>query len=184
MKSNKILLLALAFASGCLCIGACAVLGGLALIYPSVTNAMATNSTLAIGEMAPDFQLETLTGETLTLSQFRGQPVLLSIGTTWCPSCRGEAPFLQGLHERQTGLVILAIDSEEEAQTVQEYADELGLTYPIALDLDGAVSDAYGVWAIPTNLLIDEDGYIRARIIDSLTEDHLAAMLENAGISP
>jgi len=134
--------------------------------------------------MAPDFQLETLTGETLTLSQFRGQSVLLTFGAIWCPSCRLEAPILQQLHENQSDLVILAIDSEEEAQTVQEYADELGLTYPIALDLDGAVSEAYGVWAIPTNLLIDEDGYIRARIVDSLTEDHLTAMLENAGISP
>ena len=184
MKSNKILLLGLAFASGCLCIGACAVLGGLVLIYPSVTNSMVTNSSLAVGEMAPDFQLETLTGETVSLSQFRGQPVLLSLGTTWCPACRLEAPFLQQVHEHYSELVILMVDSEEDAQTVQEYADEFGLTFPIALDLDGTVNDAYRVWAIPTELLIDENGTVRARIIERVTEENLAAMLEEAGISP
>jgi peroxiredoxin len=184
MKSHRKLLIGLAAASGCLCIAVCAVLGALVLIYPSVYNAMLSESSLAVGEEAPDFQLETLTGETLTLSQFRGQPVLLSIGATWCPDCRLEAPLLQQLHERQTGLVILAIDSKEDAQTVQEYADEFGLTFPIALDLDGTVNDAYRVWAIPTNLLIDENGIVRARVIERVSEDNLAAMLEKAGITP
>jgi len=184
MKSHRKLLLGLAFASGCLCLGACAVLGALILIYPSIESAIASNSSLTIGETAPDFQLETLTGETVSLSQFRGQPVLLSLGATWCPDCRLEAPLLQQLHERQTGLVILMVDSKEDAQTVQEYADEFGLTFPIALDLDGTVSQAYRVWAIPTNLLIDENGTVRARIIERVTEENLAAMLENAGITP
>ena len=79
MKSHKKLLIGLAIAATGMCILACIALGGLFLISPSVYNAMLTNSSLAIGEQAPDFELETLTGETLTLSQFRGQPVLLSL---------------------------------------------------------------------------------------------------------
>jgi peroxiredoxin len=184
MKSHRNLLLGLAIASGCLCIGACAVLGALVILYPSVYNAMLSNSSLVVGETAPDFQLETLTGEAVSLSQFRGQPVLLTLGATWCPDCRLEAPLLQQLHERQTDLVILMVDSKEDVETVQEYADEFGLTFPIALDLDGSVNDAYRVWAIPTELLIDENGVVRARIIERVTEDNLAAMLEGAEITP
>jgi peroxiredoxin len=184
MKTHRKLLLGLAAAGGCLCIVVCAALGGLLIISPSVYNAILSESSLAVGDPAPDFQLETLAGETITLSQFRGQPVLLSLSATWCPGCREEAPVLQKLHERQSGLVILSIDSKEGAQTVQEFADEFGLTYPIALDQDGAVSQAYRVWATPTNLLIDENGVVRARIIDSITEEKLAAMLEKAGITP
>ncbi len=184
MKTHRKLLLGLAFASGCLCLFVCAVLGAMIILYPSITEALASNSSLSVGETAPDFQLETLTGETVSLSQFRGQPVLLSIGATWCPDCRLEAPLLQKLHERQSGLAILAIDSGEDAQTVQEYADEFGLTFPIALDLDGAVNNAYRVWAIPTNLLIDENGVVKARIIERVTEDNLAAMLEKTNITP
>jgi peroxiredoxin len=184
MKSHRKLLIGLAAASGCLCIGVCAVLGALVLIYPNVYNAMLSESSLAVGETAPDFQLETLTGETFTLSQFRGQPVLLTIGATWCPDCRLEAPLLQQLHESQSNLVILMVDSKEDASTVQEYADEFGLTFPIALDVDGTVNDAYRVWAIPTELLIDKNGTVRARIIERVTEDGLAAMLEESGINP
>jgi peroxiredoxin len=184
MKSRRKLLLVLAFAAGGLCLIACVVLGALTLIFPSAYNAMLSGSSLQVGETAPDFQLVTLTGETVSLSQFRGQPVLLTLGATWCPDCRREAPLLQRLHEQGSGLVILMIDSKEDAQTVQEYADEFGLTFPIALDPDGAVAEAYRVWAIPTELLIDENGIVRSRIIERVTEDNLAAMLEQAGITP
>jgi peroxiredoxin len=76
------------------------------------------------------------------------------------------------------------VNSKEDAQTVQEYADEFELTFPIALDPDGKVAQTYRVWAIPTELLIDENGVVRARIIESVTEESLANLLEQAGITP
>jgi thiol-disulfide isomerase/thioredoxin len=125
-----------------------------------------------------------LSGETVRLSDFRGQPVLLTLGASWCVDCRREAPLLQALHERHPELVVLMVDSKEDLGTVQRYADEFGFTFPVVLDLDGAVAQTYRVLAIPTELLIDEKGIIRARLVEQVTEEKLAALLPKVGIEP
>jgi len=126
MNSRRKLLLGLGIAGGGLCLISCVVLGALFFIFPSAYNAKLSSSSLQIGETAPDFQLETLSGETVSLSQFRGRPVLLTLGATWCPDCWREAPLLQRLHERQSNLVILMIDSKEDAQTCRNTPTNMG----------------------------------------------------------
>lgn len=182
MKSSTKLIIAL----GLFVIGACAVvclaLGGLVAFSPLIMEQMVANSSLPVGQTAPDFELAALNGGSLRLSDFRGQPVLLTFSASWCPDCNLEAPMLQALHERGGNLAILMVDMEEDRDAVLGFADEYGFTFPIGLDYDGAVSKDYQIWAIPTNLLIDENGVIRARIIEQVTEEKLEAMLEEAGI--
>ncbi len=136
----------------------------------------------AIGSAAPDFKLTPLDGGTVTLSQFRGSPVLLELSATWCPDCKDTAPRLQALHETYTDLVVLSVDSEEDAATVRAFADEYGLTYPIALDSDGAVSGLYQIWAIPTLFFIDGEGIIQDVIIETYSENHVMEALDKIGI--
>lgn len=182
--SNGWVVTLVALALGGLCLAVCAALGGLALLAPAAYEGLLNSSSLEVGQPAPDFELSTLGGDTIRLSDFRGRPVLLSFGASWCPDCRRAAPVLQTLHEQDPQLAVLMVDVQEDRDAVQAYADEFGLTFPVALDYDGAVMQAYRVIAIPTELLIDGEGIVRARIIEQVTQAGLAALLEEAGIEP
>ena len=140
--------------------------------------------TITCDTTAPNFELTALTGETIRLDQFHGQPLLLTIAATWCPGCRAEAPVLEELHQAHPELVILMVDSKESPEIVQQFADEFGITHPILLDRDVAVMDLYQVFAIPTVLFIDEDGMIRAKVIESVTPQLLAEKLPLIGLTP
>src|SRR5690625_1953509 len=83
-----------------------------AMIDESSTQTDGENTTdaefgLERGNLAPDFELETLDGETAKLSDFRGKPVLLNFWATWCPPCRAEMPDMQKFYEDKD-VVILA----------------------------------------------------------------------------
>ena len=138
MNSRRKLLLGLGIAGGGLCPISCVVLGALFFIFPSAYNAKLSSSSLQIGETAPDFQLETLSGETVSLSQFRGRPVLLTLGATWCPDCRKEAPIVEELHRSHPELVVLLVDSLEGQAEVRGFANEFGITHPILLDQENS----------------------------------------------
>jgi peroxiredoxin len=159
---------------------------GLALadrILPRVEQYLLENRSLKVGAAAPDFELTSLNGETIRLSQFKGQPVLLSIGASWCPDCRLEAPLLQKLHEEHPELVVLMVDSGEERDVVQGFADEFGMTFPVLLDQDEKLMELYQVFAIPTNYFLDADGMIRAKLIEQVSPDLIVEGLLLIGIS-
>jgi peroxiredoxin len=185
MKQNKLgwpLIIILAIFGMCLL--CCLALGVVVIFAPEYYSAMLDDSSLKVGTNAPDFELATLTGEIVRLSDFKGRPVLLTFGATWCPDCRKEAPLLNRLHEEKPDLVILLVDSKEGAEIVQEYAEQMGITHPILLDPDGEVMELYQVFAIPTELFIDADGVIQAKIIESITEERLSEMLPLIGVTP
>jgi peroxiredoxin len=128
---------------------------------------------------APDFTLPQLNGESLTLSQLRGQPAIINFWATWCPPCRSELPALQAAyvaHKGQIGFV--AVDVKEEANTVAGFAQELGLNFPIVVDADGAVSDgSYQIRGLPTTLFIDANGVVVARHVGPLNEESIESYL-------
>jgi thiol-disulfide isomerase/thioredoxin len=181
-KPNWILITGLSFAG--LCLLGCMGFAGLALFFPSVYQYYLNSSSLAIGSTAPNFELTSLTGETFRLDQFRGGPVLLSLGATWCPDCRAEAPVLEEFHKAHPELTILMVDSKESPEVVQQFADEFGITHPILLDRDGTVMNLYQVFAIPTVLFIDAEGVIRAKVIEGVTPELLTEKLPLIGMSP
>ena len=185
MKTKKrSVLKIIGFTIAGLCILAVLGIVGLTVFSQKIYKAMLAGSSLQVGTAAPDFQLQTLSGETVRLSQYRGQPVLLTIGAAWCTDCQREAPLLQELHAKHPELSIMMVDVKEDQAIVNRFADQYGLTFTIALDTDGKVNDQYRVLAIPTELFIDAQGIIRARIIEQVTAQTLPAMLEQVGIQP
>ncbi len=167
-----------------LCLLACVGMGLLIRFGPDIYQHSLNQSSLNVGTAAPDFELESLDGQSIRLSQFRGQPVLLSFGASWCPDCRKEAPLLQELHESHPDLAILLIDSRESPETVGNFAARFGITHPVLLDADGSISDRYQIVAIPTELFIDAEGTIRAKIIETVTSKLLAEKLPLIGVNP
>jgi peroxiredoxin len=114
------------------------------------------------GAPAPEFSLVDLNGDTHSLADYRGQPVIINFWATWCPPCRAEMPDLQQVYEKNEddGLVILAINQSESPNTVEDFADEYDLTFTIMID-NFQVSDTYEVMAYPSTYFIDRAGRIQ-----------------------
>jgi thiol-disulfide isomerase/thioredoxin len=106
------------------------------------------------------FTLSDLSGKKVSLSSFKGKVVFLNFWATWCPPCRGEMPSMERLYQKlkDKGLVILAVDLQEDAKSVRKFVNELKLTFPVALDSDGKVGAAYGARSIPTSYIIGRAG--------------------------
>jgi peroxiredoxin len=129
------------------------------------------------GFPAPDFTLETLDGEVITLSELQGQVVVVNLWATWCPPCRAEMPALERVWNdyRDQGLLILAVDQREPPATVSAFAEEFGLSFPILLDRDGAVGARYQLRAYPTTFFVGRDGVIRDMILGGPMSEALIA---------
>ena len=146
----------------------------------SVTlTGIAGGVTPRIGEAAPDFTLQDPSGKPVSLSGFRGHPVFVNFWASWCPPCRSEMPDIQALAQENAGrgLVVLGVNMQEDTQPVVRYAQTLGLTFPLALDRNGAVATRYNVTGLPTSYVVDEDGVIRAMNIGPLPPKGLRAKL-------
>jgi cytochrome c biogenesis protein CcdA/peroxiredoxin len=117
---------------------------------------------LEVGQRAPDFEVNTLDGDTIKLSDLRGQAVLLNFWATWCGPCRIEMPEFQTIYEleRDKGFTILAIDFRESRDQVEPFVEDLGLTFTIGLDQSGDINQQYRVSSYPTSILVDGNGII------------------------
>lgn len=183
MKSNKKLWIIIAgiVMSGA-CLPSCVALVIASGLGTTAYNTLTAESAVGAGKTAPDFELTSLKGQTIRLSQYRGKPVIVNFSATWCPDCKKEAPILQNAHASHPELVVLSIDLNEDSQTVQAFADKYGLTFDILLDRDGRVGDVYRVYAIPTLYFVDRDGTIRARLVETSSSQQLEEALTAIGV--
>lgn len=117
-------------------------------------------------ELAPDFELATLGGGTVRLSDLRGRWVLVNFWATWCAPCRDEMPYLDRLAvDHADHLSVLAVNMRESEATVRTFVEELDLHLPILLAPDDATLLAYYVRGLPISVLIDPDGSVTQRIV-------------------
>lgn len=136
----------------------------------------------ALGHPAPDLVVATPGGGSVRLSDLRGRPVLVNFWASWCGPCRSEMPAMQRLYERwqPEGFTILAVNQGEPEATAVAFAQSLGLTFPLALDTDYAVSDLYAVRSLPTSFFIDREGVIRSIVIGAMNGPLLESNLRKA----
>ena len=117
---------------------------------------------------APDFTLLNPAGQSLRLSDYRGNVVLLNFWASYCAPCRAEMPAMQALWRRyrEQGLVILAVAADKgSAAPVQDFLAELAIDFPVLLDGEGTVREQYQVTALPTTYLIGRDGKFLGRVL-------------------
>ena len=117
-------------------------------------------------EAAPDFALETFAGETLRLSDLRGKVVVLNFWASWCPPCRWEMPFFETISQeyKERGVIFLGVAISDTMEDASDFADSVGVTYPLALDAAGETARDYEVLGLPTTFLIDKEGAIQRRL--------------------
>lgn len=135
------------------------------------------------GFQAPDFELQTLTGETVTLASLRGKPVIINLWASWCPPCQAEMPSFQHVYEdyHDKGVVILAINLtlQDREEDVRQFVLKNHLSFPVLLDSDGDVERQYSTHALPTTYFVSADGIIRERVIGGpIAEALLRAQIE------
>jgi peroxiredoxin len=127
------------------------------------------------GFAAPDFQLDLVGGGHVRLSELRGQIVIVNLWASWCPPCRAEMPALERVNQsnRDRGLEILAVNTtfQDSEAGAAEFAQEFGLTFPIALDRTGEVSRSYLLRALPTTFFIDRQGIIQKVVLGGPMSD-------------
>jgi len=165
-----------------------ATLPGDATVPNSIEGAAANldaadaNTGTNIGETAPNFVSTRPDGETISLTDYRGEVVLLNFWATWCGPCRIEMPeFEDSFQEyRDEGFTILAVNNQERPEQVTAFADQLGLTFPLVMDQRGDINAQYGVVNYPSTYLIGRDGEILDRHLGPLTSNAIAEMISSA----
>lgn len=127
------------------------------------------------GDTAPGFTLKTLDGDTVSLSDFRGHPVLINFWGTWCPPCRDEMPLVVAAFRahQDARLVVLAVDGRDQetsTRAVRNFVAEFQMPFPVPLDEKGTVRKRYKLRGLPTTVFIGADGVLRAVNIGPLSE--------------
>jgi peroxiredoxin len=133
-------------------------------------NAHQRISAPQVGFRAPDFTLHTLDdGGSFTLSELKGQAVLVNLWATWCPPCRVEMPAIEKMYKeyKNQGLVVLAINMtyQDKPESILPFTKEYGLTFPILLDINGVVSNSYKIHSLPSSYFINRAGIINKVVI-------------------
>lgn len=111
---------------------------------------------------APDFSLKDLQGNIFKLSNYRGKPVLIFFGTTWCPSCRSELSVYKEIYETYSrrGMEVVYINIMEPRAKVIKFAKANALPFKVILDENGDVATRYSVIGVPALVLISREGKI------------------------
>lgn len=121
------------------------------------------------GFLAPDFELKTPTGESIRLSNLRGQAVLINLWTTWCPPCRAEMKSIEKVYQeyRDEGFTVLAVNMtyQDDPSAVMPFVQEQGLSFPILLDETGEIANSYQLRSLPSSFFIDRNGIISEVVI-------------------
>ena len=123
------------------------------------------------GTTAPVFSLKDDSGATVSLAAYRGRVVLMNLWASWCPPCRAEMPDLQRLSERYaaSGLVVIGVNEGESPQRARDFAQSLGIRFPIWIDDQQRYGRLYAALGMPTTVVIGRDGVVSAGFDGPLT---------------
>lgn len=136
------------------------------------------------GNKAPDFQLESLNGETIRLSDLEGKKVILNFWATWCPPCKAEMPHMQDFYDEQKdkNVELLSVNlttAEKNVKDIETFVHEYELTFPIVLDQEGEIRDLYQAISIPTTYFIDSEGFIRKKVIGPMDKEMMYELVKS-----
>jgi len=112
---------------------------------------------------AHDFTLQSRSGETISLSDLKGDVVMVNFWATWCAPCRQEMPHLEALYQRykDLGFTLLAVNVEDNRAGADKWLAERPVSFPVLFDPKNEVSKLYDVVAMPSTVMVGRDGTMR-----------------------
>ena len=144
------------------------------------------NEGLTKGYIPPDFELTTLAGDVVKLSELKGKKVILNFWASWCGPCKAEMPHMQKYYEKNkdtSNVEIIAVNMTTQERKgmegIESFVESYGLTFPIPLDEEGVVIDTYKVMSIPTTYIIGTDGKIEHKIVGPMDEKTMEDLVNN-----
>jgi peroxiredoxin len=140
---------------------------------------------LKAGETAPSFTLPDLrSGDPVSLSAFRGRPVIVNFFASWCPDCRDELGAVATVARRTTGRVaVVGVDSNESSDSAaSNLLARAGATYPVAVDARATVATQYLVQALPVSYLVDASGRVVGAAIGPQSVSSIERWLARLGV--
>ncbi len=163
------------------------ILFGAVVGLPPVISRLRPNTSPRPGYAPPDFSLQSLDGQTVSLSAQKGKPVVLVFVASWCEVCREEMPMMVEAFRahRIHDVVFVGVDSFEDRAPVQKFRDDFQIPFPLLLDADGTVASRFEVKGTPTNLFIDRSGVVRDLVVGgplsrAYLDKEIAPLLETA----
>ncbi|UYB45209.1 thiol-disulfide oxidoreductase ResA [Lysinibacillus capsici] len=138
------------------------------------------NEVLKIGDEAPNFTLVDMQGDKHSLEEYKGQGVFLNFWGTWCKPCEREFPIIDRYYNeyKEKDIQVLAINIAESDFVVQNYIDRKGLTFPVLIDKNKSVMEAYNINPLPTTILINSEGKIEKIITGEMKEQDIKSYME------
>ena len=151
---------------------------------------------LDVGSRAPEYTAFDLDGDSVSLSAYRGDVVLLNLWATWCAPCLKEMPALQRLHEQlsRDGLRIVAVSVDappslsnplgQLGSDIEDFISRFGLTFTVLRDPSGKIQRVYQSAGLPSTYIIDRTGRIRRKVMgarewdDPTFADEIRALLK------
>lgn len=132
-----------------------------------------------VGKPAPDFTVELLDGKKKTLSDYKGKVVVLDFWATWCVPCVKALPELIETVEpyKEKGVVLLAVNQEEQPEVVRKFLEAKGLKVTVAMDRNAAIGSGYNVDSLPQTIVINQDGHVAAHAV-GYTRDGIKSLQE------
>lgn len=131
---------------------------------------------LDIGQVPPQFKLQDLNGDDVTLEDFKGQKVILNFWATWCGPCREEMPLFEQVDQQHDDVIVLAVNMAHQdsgIEKVQSFLESENLTFPVVFDETGDVAKAYKIANLPGTYFIDEEGKILSKVLGQVEESAL-----------
>ena len=140
-------------------------------------------SLVAAGDLgpAPRFDLENLRegGPRLRLADYRGRPVVVNVWASWCVPCRREMPVFEAAYQRYRDRVaFVGVNHQDSRRLALELVDETGVSYPSAYDPDGTVARSFGLFGMPTTLMVSPGGQLRLRRTGEMSRSELTEALD------
>jgi peroxiredoxin len=135
-----------------------------------------------VGKVLPKFTLSDLKGDKITVpDDFAGKVLVVRFWVDWCKSCAIEMPIMDETYSKykDRGLVVIAVNVGQTKNVAEAFVTKLKLSYPVVLDTDSAITNKFGVKAVPFTFIVDRKGIIRKRILGEAGKETIEKIIQD-----